>query len=60
MDCLQEMLKFVDREEITGTFLTHNSYYALVVVILESFDLNQDADKFWLFVSTASNIMLLY
>jgi hypothetical protein len=60
MDCLQEMLKFVDREEITGTFLTHNSYYSLVVVILESFDLNQDADKFWLFVSTASNIMLLY
>ena len=60
MESIDAMLMFVDREEITGTFLTHDSYYALVVTLLDSFDSNQDKDLFWSYVNTASNILLLY
>jgi hypothetical protein len=59
------MLKFSldKKEDITGTFLTHKAYYALLEVLLDRFTLDQrDADSqlFWTYVETIQRILLLY
>jgi hypothetical protein len=62
---LQGMIKPVTVEETTGTFLTHDTYFSLVTVLMALFErLVNDkfalAETFWAYVDTTTLIFLLY
>ena len=62
---IQGMIKPVTEDETTGTFLTHDTYFSLVTVLMALFErLVNDkyavGELFWAYVDTTTLIFLLY